>query len=169
MEINEKHHIFAKAKAGGASSKDAALAAGYTESSARQQGSRLALHAEIKALIEHYQQQKVVAQSPSKILPPPTGHDIDAVQQRFDDEGGVSGSSPLDDINATDPLDWLLGVMLCKGLDEGMRVDAAKAALPYKHAKLGAQGKKEGKEELAKQISRQGGLSERMKALKQIK
>lgn len=172
MELNDKHHIFAKSKAGGASNKDAAIAAGYKAGSAMQQGSRLASNKDIQKLIEHYQAQHAELTSVPALATPtqhPTGHDVEAIQKRFDDEGGVSAPSPLDDINTTDPLDWLLGVMVCKGLDDGMRIDAAKAALPYKHAKIGAQGKKEGKEELAKRISKQGGLSERMAALKQIK
>lgn len=34
------------------------------------------------------------------------------------------------------PLDYLLEVMRDKGADEGKRIDAAKAAAPYCHAKL---------------------------------
>ncbi len=57
MNINEKHHIFAKARANGADNKEAAIEAGYSASSAAQQGSRLAREPEIKALIAKYSKQ----------------------------------------------------------------------------------------------------------------
>lgn len=49
-----------------------------------------------------------------------------------------------------DPLEFLKAVMNDKAASAQMRVDAAKAMLPYKHNKLGEGGKKDQQQQAAK-------------------
>lgn len=52
-----------------------------------------------------------------------------------------------------DPLTFLLAVMNDGETDARLRIDAAKAALPFVHQKLGEGGKKEQKDEAAKKAA----------------
>ncbi|CAG9172426.1 hypothetical protein CURE108131_23130 [Cupriavidus respiraculi] len=52
-----------------------------------------------------------------------------------------------------DPLKFLKAVMNDVSTDAKMRVDAAKAMLPYTHQKLGEGGKKDQRQEAAKQVA----------------
>jgi phage terminase small subunit len=61
----------------------------------------------------------------------------------------AAGSEPT----ASDPLKFLLDVMNDAAADGKLRVDAAKAALPFVHAKKGEAGKKEAKQEDAAKIA----------------
>lgn len=159
MNINEKHHIFAKARANGADNKEAAIEAGYSASSAAQQGSRLAREPEIKALIAKYSKQ-APPEKPAVELnlheSNVTGFGVGAVQNRYIENHADEGdASPLDAIKTEDPLQFLIGAMNCSGLDDGKRIDAAKAALPYKHGKIGEKGKKEGQNDTANGITQE--------------
>lgn len=49
-----------------------------------------------------------------------------------------------------DPIEFLEAVMLNPGLDAKLRIDAAKALLPFKHVRKGEAGKKETRQEAAK-------------------
>ena len=179
MEINSNHHTFAKAIARGLSNKEAAIEAGYEAKSASQQGSRLAREAQIKELVEKYRRQ----------LPPdtlPVATPKEAVLVEVDDVPTINRfqhdcendkpfnefdeiSSSLDSIKTDDPLEFLIQAMGCSGLDDSKRIDAAKAALPYKHGKVGDKGKKETKEEAAVAASSKGGLSGRLAELRKVK
>ncbi len=48
------------------------------------------------------------------------------------------------------PLEFLLALMHCPTADTRLRLDAAKAAAPYCHARVSAAGKKEQKQSAAK-------------------
>ena len=52
-----------------------------------------------------------------------------------------------------DPADFLEQVMGCVSIDIAARMDAAKALLPYRHAKPGAAGKKEEKQAAAEKVA----------------
>jgi phage terminase small subunit len=52
-----------------------------------------------------------------------------------------------------DPEKFLRAVMNDSGSEAKLRVDAAKALMPYKHKKLGEGGKKEEKEAAAKKVA----------------
>ena len=52
-----------------------------------------------------------------------------------------------------DPKDFLIGVMDNKNIDEKLRIDAAKALLPYLYPKIGEGGKKEAAAAKAKSTS----------------
>ena len=173
MEINDKHHAFARAVANGLSPKEAAIKAGYSEKTALQSGSRLKRNEDIQALIEHYKQQKQPTKTQTRLSIPqhnqnePHGFDVSAIQERFlDGDGAVSA---LDNINTDDPLEFLIEAMKSPGLDDKSRLDAAKAALPYKHGKVGDKGKKETKAEIAQAAAAKGGLSARLENLRKVK
>ena len=53
-----------------------------------------------------------------------------------------------------DPLAFLLAVMNDSALDDKLRIEAAKAAVPYVHLKKGEGGKKDEKLDAAKQAGR---------------
>ena len=53
----------------------------------------------------------------------------------------------------SDPLPFLMAVVNDQGTDIKIRVDAAKAALPYKHAKPGEVGKKEQQQANAEKVA----------------
>lgn len=53
-----------------------------------------------------------------------------------------------------DPMDFLKAVMNEQSAEPKLRVDAAKALLPYKHGKVADQGKKEQKAAAADQVSK---------------
>lgn len=52
-----------------------------------------------------------------------------------------------------DPLQWLLALMACTDADLALRADAAKAVLPYCHAKKGNDGSKDTKQQAAKKAA----------------
>jgi phage terminase small subunit len=54
----------------------------------------------------------------------------------------------------TDALEFLLGVMVNDALDMRLRIDAAKAMMPFTHSKIGDTGKKENKATAAKKTAR---------------
>lgn len=55
--------------------------------------------------------------------------------------------------NGKDPIEFLEAIMLAPDLDAKLRIDAAKALLPYKHPKKGESGKKEQRNEDAKKVA----------------
>ena len=58
-----------------------------------------------------------------------------------------------------DPAEFLEQVMGCVSIDIAARMDAAKALLPYRHAKPGAAGKKEEKQAAAEKVAGRFGAS----------
>jgi phage terminase small subunit len=52
--------------------------------------------------------------------------------------------------DSEDAKTFLIGVMTDAKVDARLRIDAAKALLPYQHQKIGEAGKKEGKQAAAK-------------------
>lgn len=55
--------------------------------------------------------------------------------------------------NSADPQKFLLDLMNDQSVDPRMRLDAAKALMPFMHGKLGANGKKEEKQAAAKKAT----------------
>lgn len=99
----------------------AALEAGYAESDARSRASKLLANPEVKREIDRLIK---LAESGQPIGEPIPAHG--------------------------DPLAYLAAVMTSEAADPRLRLDAAKALLPYKYAKLGEKGKKEQRLEAAK-------------------
>ena len=130
MALTDKKRRFADALKSGASNRDAAIAAGYSEKTAAQAGSRLAKDPDVLAHIGR-KESVVEAQQQAKAEGKPTS--LDAISRAYDD-----------------PKDFLRAVMNYAGEDMKLRVDAAKVLMPYEHAKPGEMGKKEQKAEAAK-------------------
>jgi len=129
MALTEKKRRFVAARQSGASNRDAALAAGYSEKTASQAGSRLAKD---KVVLAHMARQQAV-----KATHTVSQQESIAIQAQ----------------KHADPQAFLLAVMNDEGEEMRLRMDAAKALMPYLHARKGDVGKKQVKQEAAKQIT----------------
>lgn len=148
MALTDKQRRFVDAKARGASNKEAAEAAGYAPSTASQAGSRLAKDPEILAAIEAFKVGRDVKAREKPGKSPPHPDHGSALGQGEEDDG-------LQDLPFTnDPKAWLLALMNAPQADPKLRVEAAKAVLPYEHGKVADQGKKEARQEAAKQAGK---------------
>ncbi|MFT2160339.1 terminase small subunit [Pseudomonas putida] len=143
MALTDKKRRFADALLSGASNRDAAIAAGYSEKTASQAGSKLAKDPDVIAAIGRHLRERQAAATEvkpgRKVKGPPP-------------DDGVVGE--LDLGNFDDPMDFLKAVMNEQAAEPKLRVDAAKALLPYKHGKVADQGKKEQKAAAADQVSK---------------
>ncbi len=147
MALTDKQRRFVDAKARGASNKEAAEAAGYAPSTASQAGSRLAKDLEIVAAIEALKRRpdaKGRAKPKTQSSPPEHGSG-----PGHEEDDGLQGL-PF----TNDPKAWLLALMNAPDADAKLRVEAAKAVLPYEHGKVADQGKKDAKQEAAKQAGK---------------
>lgn len=133
MAMTEKKRKFAQAKREGKSNKEAALFAGYEESSASQAGSRLAKDPEVIAEIER---KELVA----------------AAKEQAKAEGKEVHLPDLGKLYS-DPKDFLMAVMNDLESDMKTRSEAAKALMPFMHQKLGEGGKKEGQKAAAEKVA----------------
>ena len=138
MALTEKMKKFARAIVDGATNKEAAISAGYEEKTASQQGSKLRNNSEIIVYIEKLKAEK-------------EGRTLTSEKPKVKTENSGEYDNPLsdDDYAKDDPLQFLIDVMN-KSDDMFMRVNAAKAALPYVHGKVADKGKKQTREEEAK-------------------
>lgn len=148
MALTAKMKAFAQAIADGESKKDAAISAGYPEKTAMQQGSKLSKNPEIIAYIDQCSSAKKLTSKAKKLTPE---------KSKVNSADSCENDNPLSDESYArdDPLQFLIDVM--NGSDDMfMRVNAAKAALPYIHGKVAEKGKKETKADDAKKAT-QGG------------
>jgi len=137
MALTGKKRLFAEALLAGKSNKMAALAAGYSAASASAAGSRLAKD---KDVLAHLQRKaKAVSAAPPAVADataPPTGS--------FDLSQALSHR---------DPRAFLLAAMNDALLEPKLRIDAAKALMPFEFAKKGEGGKKEQQADAAKKVA----------------
>jgi phage terminase small subunit len=133
MALTGKKRAFADAVLAGFSNKEAAIRAGYSAATAAQAGARLVKDKDVAAHIGAHKKAP-----PSKVpqaAPPPA-------------------PKPTFDINAalmhSDPRAFLLAAMNDQELDARLRIDAAKALMPFTHSKLGEGGKKDQKQDAAR-------------------
>lgn len=134
MALTDKKRRFADALMSGASQAEAAVTAGYSEKTAKQQGYKLARDPDVLRYIERMEaledeKQQASAEGRQVNLPD--------LAQRFDD-----------------PADFLRSVMNSEREEMRLRMDAAKTLMPYTHAKLGEVGKKEQRREAAKEAGK---------------
>lgn len=132
--MNDMQKRFAEAIANGLNQKEAAIMAGYSENQAASIGSRLMKNENVKA---HVKRVEEALQARAKIIP-----------------ARVSATAVILDMN--DPLNYIRSVWQDEGEDPRIRLDAAKAALPYVHGKVAEKGKKETKADEAKQATSSG-------------
>lgn len=147
MALTTKQRAFVDAVRGGASNKDAAIAAGYAASSASVAGSRLAKHPNVLAALASSPINKnanAVAK-PAKAKSP---------TQDLDESGEDSTFDFSKAMTFTDPKAFLIATMNDYDADAKLRVDAAKALMPFIHPRKGEGGKKEEKENAAKTASK---------------
>ena len=133
MALTAKKKAFAQAKHDGANNKEAAIFAGYSPESASQAGSRLAKDLDVIAHIERLKiNTEIKVDSKPEPRPIITKKDIETAGNR------------------ADPLEFLISIFSDPVEDMKLRLDAAKAALPYVHGKVAEKGKKETKVDEAK-------------------
>lgn len=133
MALTDKKRRFADALMSGASNRAAAIQAGYSEKTASQAGSKLAKDPDVLA---HIDRKNTLAHA----------------KEEARAEGKAFNLADLSKLY-NDPLVFLKAVMNDGGEDLKLRVDAAKAMLPYTHGRIGEQGKKEQKAVAAKKAS----------------
>ncbi|WP_151815093.1 hypothetical protein [Acinetobacter soli] len=135
MALTAKMKAFALAKMQGKSNKEAAVLAGYSEGSAASRGSQLDANPEVIAYLAALQKQG--------------GGGIDHMPL-----GEAAISAEIKDMeNVTNSLEYLQYVYKNPRIDRKTRIEAAKAALPYEHGKLGEKGVKQGREDAAGDVA----------------
>jgi len=139
MALTAKKRRFADAVLAGKANKDAAIEAGYSAATASAAGSRLVKDKDVALYLAAHRIQQ-------ESKPEPAGR------------SGSTARAPVDfDIDAmtsfTDPKAFLIAAMNDGRTEPKLRVDAAKALMPFVHAKVGEAGKKDAKAEAAKKAA----------------
>jgi phage terminase small subunit len=136
MALTGKKKAFADAVLAGKSNKEAAIVAGYSKATAGPAGSRLVKDKEVAAYLS-----KARAAAEAGVEPE-------------DDKPTFDLSTAL---QHQDPKMFLLAAMNDTMLAEKLRIDAAKALMPFVHKKLGEGGKKDQAAERAGQAAKRFG------------
>jgi len=134
MALTGKKRAFADAVLAGFSNKEAAIRAGFSEKTASAAGSRNVKDQDVKAYLDQRRQ-----------LTPSAGAKASADLGPAEDAIEIPPTS--------DPVEFLTNVMNEPAADLRLRIDAAKAMLPFKHQKLGEGGKKDQKQVAARKAS----------------
>lgn len=156
MALTSRKRAFIAALREGASNRDAAVAAGYSEKTASAAGSRLVKDKDVAA--------ELVKLRALGLMPPDVKADVKAhVKAKHAPEPPAKAESETEPTAATDehaepepagfdlmqallhrdPKDFLLSVMNDLGSEPKLRVDAAKALMPFVHPRKGESGKKD--------------------------
>lgn len=146
MALTPKQRAFVVAVQGGASNKDAAIAAGYAAPSASVAGSRLAKHPSVMAALAKVGINKVVNASAGKAGAPVNS-------EQTPEEPVEAGFDLAQALRHSDPKDFLLAVMNDFGSEAKLRVDAAKALMPFLHSRKAEGGKKDAAKEAAEKAA----------------
>jgi phage terminase small subunit len=147
MALTPKQRAFVVAVKGGASNKDAAIAAGYAASSASVAGSRLAKHPNVMAALAQAGINKIVKAPPKKSA-------AAGEPDSSTDEPVEAGFDLAQALRHSDPKDFLLAVMNDLGSEAKLRVDAAKALMPFLHPRKGESGKKDSAKDAAEKAAK---------------
>lgn len=165
MALTAKSKAFAQAVVDGMSNKDAAISAGYSEKTAMQQGSKLAKLPEVITYIAKLKADKKLTSTDEKLTSskPKSSSSVQVVKVEKIESGPEQAHGQFvgrDEISRgakDDPLEYLKSVWTDEGEDPKLRLDAAKAAMPYIHGKVAEKGKKETKADEAKAAAKGGG------------
>lgn len=169
MALTSKKRAFIVAVREGASNKDAAVAAGCSEKTASAAGSRLAkdpdvvrelhklnalfpVNGDVKADVKGAVKAARAKATPSE--PKPAFEYVPRALRQPQDVLDEAEDADEPGRVYTDPKDYLLDDMNDRTLDRKDRRDAAKALMPFLHARKGEGGKKEEKENAAKTASK---------------
>lgn len=147
MALTTKQRAFVEAVRGGASNRDAAIAAGYAASSASVAGSRLAKHPAVMAALGGAAVNKNVKGPVPVQKPRQAPLDLEDGDSEFSFDAAMA-------LSFSDPKDFLLATMNDFSTEPKLRVDAAKALMPFVHQRKGDGGKKEEKDLAAKSASK---------------
>ncbi|MBD1601177.1 terminase small subunit [Pseudomonas typographi] len=139
MALTPKKRAFIKAVREGASNREAAIRAGCPEKSASAAGSRLAKDPDVVAELH-----KLNALHPVK-----PGVNAEPAPEALEGEFEPAGFDLGKALSHSDPKAFLLAVMNDLGTEPKLRVDAAKALMPFTHQRKGEGGKKEQAKEKA--------------------
>lgn len=146
MALTPKKRAFADALRGGASNKEAAIAAGYSASSASAAGSRLAKDPHVLAELANGAFNKNVKAQPKAEAPK-------SVEPEADDEDSGPTFDLARALTFTDPKAFLIAAMNDPEAEAKLRVDAAKALMPFMHQRKGESGKKEDRQTAAEEAA----------------
>ena len=138
MALTAKMKAFAHAKVQGKSNKEAAIAAGYSVTSAASKGSQLATDPEVVTYLDGLLNSG--GSGVALLESMPLGEA--AIKAEFKEMESVTNS-----------LEFLRSIYKNPRLERKVRIEAAKAALPYEFGKVGEKGIKQGREDDANDIS----------------
>lgn len=126
-QLTDKQQAFVVAKAAGVGNRDAAIAAGYAQGSADVSANKLLRKPDIRAAIKAATKGHGVTMPADKPTMP---------RKQY-----------------ADSKEFLVDVMNHAALPIAMRADAAKQLLPYQHARMGEDGKKDKAKKRAHEIA----------------
>jgi phage terminase small subunit len=167
--LTDRKKAFADAVLRGLSQKDAAVAIGLSEKTAKQAGSRMAKDPDV---VDYLKRARKVARANASGQAAPKAEKATPAANWplgvFPNEpkapeapGPEPEIDPDEDDGLTDeqraglsPLDYLLAIMRSSKASKSARMQAAIQAAPYIHGKIAPQGKKEAKNEAAKKAGR---------------
>lgn len=166
MALTSRKRAFIAALREGASNRDAAVAAGYSEKTASAAGSRLVKDKDVAAELAKLRalglmppdvKADVKAHVKTRHAPEPSAKSEAAPEPDAskDDqaEPEPAGFDLMQALLHRDPKDFLLSVMNDLESEPKLRVDAAKALMPFVHPRKGESGKKDQAQAKAEQAS----------------
>lgn len=139
MVITKRQRLYAEARASGQRKKDAALSAGCPERTASQAANSLEKHPNVRA---HWER---IGFCPAETKAPAAAQ---AAAGRIAERASEDASDRFEC-----PLDYMRHVMNATQEDPKLRLDSAKALAAYTVAKPGDKGKKEERQERAKEAA----------------
>jgi phage terminase small subunit len=157
--LTEAQKLYAKARLKGLNQTQSAIAAGYSEATARQAASRLEKN---PLVIAHMDRLVKFGDAPEAVKPKakaaPKAEKPKPAETKQSDKpekpeppaqtenaaiAPVHSSDPT--VGILDPLEYMEQLVSDMSEDPKLRLEAAKALAPYRHAKLGEMGKKDAK------------------------
>ncbi|WP_033460318.1 terminase small subunit [Bordetella bronchiseptica] len=137
MALTDKKRRFVQALQSGLSGAKAAIQAGYSEKGAAVAASRLMKDKDVLEAVER-------------------ANRVNKAKEEAAAEGRTVNLPDLGKLYS-DPLEFLKAVANDPEQDMKLRVEAAKAWVPYVHGRIGEQGKKDAKKQAAAKASAAGG------------
>ena len=137
MALTQKKKDFARAKLDGKSNKESAVLAGYSERSAGAKGSQLADDPDVVTYLASLNSQG--------------GGGLDATPLG---EAAIAAEFQAME-SVTNSLEFLKTIYKNPRIDRKVRIEAAKAALPYEFSKVGELGLKDEREAVAGKVAKE--------------
>jgi phage terminase small subunit len=153
MALTPKKRRFIDALREGASKKDAAIAAGYSEKTASAAGSRLAKDLDVIAELHKLNALGPVKGGVNRNDGTSAAEDSPGELNAGKQDDGENGFDLARALNYSDPKAYLLAAMNDHAMDPKLRVDAAKSLMPFMHQRKGETGKKEDRQNAAEEAA----------------